>query len=235
VNRAGGSAVVPQVTVPSRRPEPAAPDSAREESDRWLSSLRAAGEEREQAVARLHALLLRAARFEAGRRRPFLSGVSGPELDDLVQQAADDAVVAVLSRLDAFRGASRFTTWAYKFAIYQTSVALRRRAWQGREVPFDEDFWAVVPDPGAQPQQRAEDAAVLAEVRGGIAALTPHQRGVLIALAVDEVPIDVLAERLGTTRGALYKTLHDARRHLRRHLGDQGPAHLPTTTAEETR
>jgi RNA polymerase sigma-70 factor (ECF subfamily) len=45
---------------------------------------------------------------------------------------------------------------------------------------------------------------------------------VLLALTVDGVPIDVLAERLSTTRGALYKTLHDARRKLRRSLDEQG-------------
>ncbi|MDP9401140.1 MAG: hypothetical protein M3P39_09415 [Actinomycetota bacterium] len=43
-----------------------------------------------------------------------------------------------------------------------------------------------------------------------------------MALALNEVPIDVLAERLGTTRGALYKTLHDARRKLRAHLAGTG-------------
>ena len=223
MNPAGGCAVVPQVTA-----------TALDDTGDWLSSLRAGGAERERAVARLHGLLLRAARFEAARRRPFLPGVAGAELDDLVEQAADDAVVAVLARLDSFRGASRFTTWAWKFAIYQTSVALRRRAWRDREVPFDQDFWAVVPDRTALPQQRAEDAAVVAAVRTGIAALTPHQRAVLVALAVDEVPIDVLAERLGTTRGALYKTLHDARRRLRRLLDEQGLGTL-STTAEETR
>jgi RNA polymerase sigma-70 factor (ECF subfamily) len=232
VNQAGGCAVVPEVTVPSHLP--AAAEDARAESDRWLTGLRAVGEEREQAVARLHGLLLRAARFEAARRKAFLPGVTGPELDDLVEQAADDAVVAVLCRLDSFRGASRFTTWAYKFAVYQTSVALRRRAWQGREVPFGEEFWAVVPDRAALPERHAEDAALVAALRSGIAALTPHQRSVLLALAVEEVPIDVLAERLGTTRGALYKTLHDARHRLRRLLAEQGLGPL-TTTAEEVR
>ena len=43
-----------------------------------------------------------------------------------------------------------------------------------------------------------------------------------IALALNEVPIDVLAERLGTTRGALYKSLHDARRKLRGELTGRG-------------
>ena len=52
--------------------------------------------------------------------------------------------------------------------------------------------------------------------------MTPHQRRVLVALALNGVPIDVLAERLQTTRGALYKTLHDARQKLRGHLDERG-------------
>jgi RNA polymerase sigma-70 factor (ECF subfamily) len=224
VNPARVCDVVPQVRVPA----PGATDD-------WVVALRAGGQEQDLAITRLHALLLRAARFEAARRRPLLAGVGRQDLDDLALQAADDALVAVLARLDSFRGESRFTTWAWKFAINQTAVTVRRRAWQGREIPLEPGAWDLVPDRGDQPQQHAEDAAVLAAVRQGIAALTPHQRDVLVALALNEVPIDVLAERLGTTRGALYKTLHDARRNLRRHLAQQGLAHLPTAPGEEIR
>ena len=202
-----------------------------DDSEEWLSSLRATGAEREEVIARLHELLLRAARFEAARRRPTLTGVGSKELEDLTVQAADDALVAILARLHTFRGASRFTTWAYKFAIYETSVKLRRRAWQVREVSLEPESWAAVPDGASGPPQEAEHAELLAGVRAGIAAaLTPHQRHVLIALAVNGVPIDVLADRLGTTRGALYKTLHDARRKLRTHLADHG---LGSTLAPE--
>jgi RNA polymerase sigma-70 factor, ECF subfamily len=220
VSRTGGCDVVGQATVPAGLVQPEV--AARAESADWLTSLRANGAERELAIVRLHALLLRAARFEAARRRRMLPRLGSGDIDDLAVQAADDALLAVLARLDSFRGASRFTTWAYKFAVYQTAVAVRRRAWQDREVRLTPESWALVPDPAGQPQQRAEDAEVLAAVRDGIAALTPHQRDVLIALALNEVPIDVLAERLGTTRGALYKTLHDARRNLRGHLSAQG-------------
>jgi RNA polymerase sigma-70 factor (ECF subfamily) len=201
----------------------------------WLTALRATGEQREPAVARLHGLLLRAARVEAARRRPTLPGVGSRELDDLTMQAADDALVAVLSRLDSFRGASRFTTWAYKFAVYQTAVTLRRRAWQGREVRLEARSWDRIPDRGEQPHQHAETAELLTAVQAGIAALTPHQRDVLVALTLEDVPIDVLAERLGTTRGALYKALHDARRRLRSHLADRGLLTTAIATAEETR
>jgi RNA polymerase sigma-70 factor (ECF subfamily) len=233
VSGSGGCDVVQQQSAPAG-PRPAGAPRA-DDSETWLSPLRAGGEERELAVARLHALLLRAARFEAGRRRPTLPGIGGKELDDLAVQAADDALLAVLSRLDTFRGASRFTTWAYKFAIYETAVKVRRRTWQYREVPLEPQAWALVPDPGSLPQQHVEGAEVLAALRCGIAALTPHQRDVLVAVAINDVPIDVLADRLGTTRGALYKTLHDARRRLRAHLAERGLLTTATASVEETR
>ena len=106
-------------------------DDALGDSTAWISALRHPAE-RDVAIARLHELLLRAARFEVSRRRAALSHVRGKELDDLALQAADDALVAVLGKLDDHRGASRFTTWAYKFALLEAGVRLRRRAWQER-------------------------------------------------------------------------------------------------------
>src|SRR5918994_349275 len=147
----------------------------RPRSDALVDRLRAGGRAREEALAELHALLLRAARFEAARRRPGLPYIRGNELDDIALEAADDALLAVLAKLDEFRGACRFTTWAYKFALLEAASKLRRRAWQRRAIAT---------------------------------ALTPRQRDVLVAVAVNDVPADVLAERLGTTRGALYKSLH---------------------------
>jgi RNA polymerase sigma-70 factor, ECF subfamily len=233
VSGSGGCEVAPQQAGPAGPRPHSAPRA--DDAEVWLAPLRAGGEQRELAVARLHALLLRAARFEIGRRRPALAGTGSRELDDLAVQAADDALLAVLARLDTFRGASRFTTWAYKFAVYETSVKVRRRAWRDREVPLEPRAWALVPDPGCLPQQHVEGAELLAAVRCGITALTPHQRDVLVALAINDVPIDVLAERLGTTRGALYKTLHDARRRLRAHLAERGLLTTATPPVEETR
>jgi RNA polymerase sigma-70 factor, ECF subfamily len=213
------SASHPPVLVDDDRPA-----SLDHESRAWLRDLRGDGPARDRAVARLHALLLRAARFETGRRRashPHLRG----DLDDIAQEAADDALLAVLRRLEDYRGLSRFTTWAYKFALYQASVKVRRRAWQGREVPVGEEAWGALVSAGLPPEDEAEQDELLGAIRDGIAtALTSHQRSVLVALALDDVPVDVLAERLQTTRGALYKTLHDARRALRRHLADAGHA-----------
>jgi RNA polymerase sigma-70 factor (ECF subfamily) len=192
------------------------PDSAA-----WIEALGAEGRRRDEAVAGLHALLLRAARFEVSRRRQAVDGRGN--LDDLATQAADDALVAVMAKLPTFRGASRFTTWAYKFALLEASVRVRRRAWQDREIPLEEDGWARLADAHASPQADAETGELLGAVGDAIATeLTPHQRSVLIALTLNDVPIDVLADRLTTTRGALYKTLHDARKKLRAHLAKSG-------------
>jgi RNA polymerase sigma-70 factor (ECF subfamily) len=198
---------------------------ADDESREWLRSLRATGAVREEAVARLHALLLKAARYEVGRRRASLPHLRGNELDDIALEAADDALMSVLVHLDDFRGLSRFTTWVYKFALLEAAVKLRRRAWQGRELPLQPESWDSFASGRLQPDESTEQSELLAAVQGLIATeLTPHQRRVLVALAVDGVPIDVLAERLDTTRGALYKTLHDARRKLRQRLTESGLA-----------
>ena len=194
-----------------------------EESREWLHDLRSAGRVRDDAIARLHGLLLRATRFEVSRRRSLLPHVRGNDLDDIAQQAADDALMSVLRRLDDFRGASRFTTWVYKFGLLEAAVKLRKRAWQGRELPLEPETWDIFSSAGLQPDSEAEQGELLHAVEQAIATvLTPHQREVLVALAVNGVPIDVLAERTDSTRGALYKTLHDARRKLRRHLAERG-------------
>ncbi len=207
-------------TAPPRIRRPMAP--ARD-GDAWIAALRAEGAQRDQAIAALHELLLRAARFELSRRRAALSYVRGEELDEIATQAADDALVAVLAKLDDFRGASRFTTWAYKFAVLEAGVRLRRRAWQGREVVLAAESWPAFPDRRSSAQEQLERSELFDSLRDAIAgALTPHQREVFVALALNEVPIDVLAERLSSTRGALYKTLHDARSKLRRELAEAG-------------
>jgi RNA polymerase sigma-70 factor (ECF subfamily) len=193
-----------------------------EESRAWLEELRAEGAVRDAAVRRLHALLLRAARHEVARRRPSHPYLRGDEAGEIALEAADDALMSVLARLDDFRGASRFTTWAYKFALLEAAVKLRKRAWQGREIPLEPETWEIFSSANLGPADAAEQSELVAALEDGIAALTLHQRRVLIALAVNGVPIDVLADRLNTSRGALYKTLHDARRNLRAFLARRG-------------
>ena len=193
------------------------------ESRTWLQRLRAEGRDRDAAIAELRVLLLRAASFEVRRRCATMSQIRGGDQEDLAQQSAGDAMVAILSKLDDFRGESQFTTWAYKFALYEAAAKMRKLAWQGRELPLEAGDWPQVPDPGPAPQAEVEMNDLLAAIRQEIeSSLTPRQREVLVALTLNEVPIDVLADRLGSTRGALYKTLHDARQKLRAALADRG-------------
>jgi len=204
------------------RSKPAAGNAERD-SRAWIERLRSNGPQRDRALVELHALLLRAARFEISRRTR--SGkLRGGDYDDLAQQSADDALVVILRKLDDFRGESRFTTWAYKFALYEAAAKVRKRSWQGREIPLCPEAWPLIADEQQlTAQQSVEATDQLSALHEAIEEkLSPHQREVLVALALNEVPIDVLAERLNTTRGALYKTLHDGRQKLRSALTERG-------------
>jgi RNA polymerase sigma-70 factor, ECF subfamily len=193
------------------------------ESAEWLRDLHEHAEEREHAIARLHALLLRVARGEASRRRASMPSRATADVDDLCVQAANDALMAVLAKLGTYRGTARFTTWACKFVIFEVSTRLRRHAWRERTVELDETIWDRLPDTAPPILQRLADAQLIGALHRAIHEhLTERQRLVFQSVTMEDVPIDVLAERLGTTRGAIYKTLHDARGKLRRVLIEAG-------------
>lgn len=182
----------------------------------WLEQLRREGPVREAAVGRLHALLLNEARHEVRRRTSRLAHPSGRDLDDLATQAADDALLAILAKLGQFRGDALFTTWARRFAAVEVPGEIRRRLGHTRETPIDSEEWLSERVGGDEPEQLLE-ARELARAVGRLIAtdLTPHQREVLLALTIEETSAKALAARLDSTPGALYKTLHDARRKLR--------------------
>jgi RNA polymerase sigma-70 factor (ECF subfamily) len=156
----------------------------------WVAALSTEGPGRDVALRRLHAALLRAARHQIWRMRPMLNGAGPVLVDELAYQAADEALVALPGKLSTFEGRSRFTTWAYKFAILQAATEVRGQAWRSRQVLL-EDSRATV-DLGPSVEQYAEGADLAREVDRAIhLSLTPHQRRVMVALLVDEVPIDV--------------------------------------------
>jgi RNA polymerase sigma-70 factor, ECF subfamily len=195
------------------------------ESRAWIDGLQATGLERARALERLHDLLLRAARAEAHRRRHLYPEIVGVELDDLCRQAAGDAVVAVMAKLDGYRGASRFTTWAYAFAIFEVSVKLRRHAWRRGRIPTADDdaTWDRLAERAGTSGAGIESAELLRALRRAIPEeLTARQRQVFVAVALNDVEIDVVADQLSSTRGAIYKVLHDARKKLRRRLEREG-------------
>ncbi len=201
------------------------------DSQAWMDGLRCSGAERDQALARLHDLLLRAACSEAARRggSPRLGGL---DLDDLARRAAADALRAITAELRGFPGESRFTTWASKFAVSAVAVqAARAAAAPGAMSADDVDDggWERLPARlGLRPDERAgwhEFAAALR--RAAEEELGGKQRRVFTAVTLHDVPVGVLAARLGSSRNAIYMALFEARRTLRARLATDGhdPAH----------
>jgi len=185
------------------------------ESAEWLGELAGTGPRREAALARLHGMLVRIAQGEVRRRGPRLQ-ITGPELDDVAYQAAADAMVAITSKLGQFRGESRFTTWAYKFVMFEVSAKVGRHFWRNPGVPLDAEDWDRLPDRfGFDPAQQAEWHDLLGALHRAVdQELTARQRKVFVAIVLNGVPLDTLVVELGSNRNAIYKTLFDARRKL---------------------
>jgi RNA polymerase sigma-70 factor (ECF subfamily) len=193
------------------------------ESARWLRELRSGGVTERSAHDRLHGLLLAGARRELAFRAaavPF----AGIERDDLAHQAAADALVAILGKLDDFAGRSRFTTWAYKFVMLEVSRKAARHMWRGQSVFVSIEDWSEIPGRfGFSPQETVEWRELIDALRRAIEQeLTDHQRAVLGAVVLRGVPLDEVVAELGTSRNAIYKTLFDARRRLRAVLAATG-------------
>jgi RNA polymerase sigma-70 factor, ECF subfamily len=193
------------------------------ETEQWVRQLRPGHPRRDPTVAKLRDVLLRVAIHELSRRRGQLGSIRGPEFDDLAQQAVNDALMNILARLDEFRGLSRFTTWAYKFVMFEVSSKVARHAWR-RQPParqahaFEGLSDSLAPGPG----DRLEQHEQLEALSAAIGELTERQREVFVAIALNDVPIDVLAIELGSNRNAIYKNLFDARRSLRARMAAAG-------------
>jgi RNA polymerase sigma-70 factor, ECF subfamily len=194
------------------------PDSAE-----WLRSLGGSAPESEAAQIRLHALLLRIARSEVRRRSGQLK-ISGPELDDVAHQAANDALMAIIAKTGQFRGDSRFTTWAYKFVMFEVSTKIGRHIWRNPAAPIDAEHWERLPNRLAlDPAQETEWRELVAALRRAIdTVLTDRQRRIFVSIVLNKIPVDALAAELGSNRNAIYKTLFDARRKLRATLVANG-------------
>jgi RNA polymerase sigma-70 factor (ECF subfamily) len=191
-----------------------------DESARWVAELSGhdVGAER-----RLHELLVRIARAELNRRSGQL-GITGPEADDLCFQAAADAMVIILAKLGEFRGESRFTTWAYKFVMFEVSAKVGRHFWRRPAIPLEGDDWDRLPERfGFDPAEQSEARDLLGALRHAVEhELTAHQREIFAALVLEAIPLDALVVRLGRNRNAIYKTLFDARRKVRAALAAKG-------------
>ena len=187
-----------------------------EVSQAWLTGLQSVGRAHEECISDLHALLLRVARHEVSRRAGSLR-LHGPEIEDIAQQAADDALMAIRTKVSGFRGDSRFTTWAYRFVMLEVSSKMGRHFWREHRARLDDDAWERMPDADQDsPHQSTEHRELFAALRRAIEEdLTELQRRVFVAIALNEVPMDAFARELGASRNAVYKVLFDARRKLR--------------------
>ena len=194
----------------------------------WLSALKSTGESQTAALSDLRTYLLRVALYVLYRRRNTLQRLAAADIEHLAQDCAQDALWKIVGRLDQFRGESRFTTWAYNFAVNAVLGAVRREQWgQARINRLLESPELVerIGSAGASsdPERRAAQRQVLAAIREGIDAhLTPRQRQAITAVVFDAVPLDELARNWGSNRNAMYKLIHDARKRLKAHLRDRG-------------
>jgi len=190
------------------------------ESATWLRELRSGDQ---AAVRRLRDRLIRVARAEVNRRAGQLP-FGGVELDDIAEQAASDATLAVLAKLDLFRGESRFTTWASKFAILEVSSKVGRHFWRRDGVHLEPDAWESLPGRfGLDPQRGSEWRELVAALRVAVDdVLSERQRHIFEAIVLNAVPLDVLVVELDSNRNAIYKALFDARGKLRAALVANG-------------
>ena len=199
-----------------------------QENRNWVESLSGCGDAHESATRNLYEMLLRAARTEVGRRTSRLR-LAGPEVDDLAHQAAADSLLTICGKIEMFRGECRFTTWAYKFVIFDVAAKVNRHFWQRAGPAYGEEDWERLPAHiDMAPEVAAESRDLVDAVNRAVdEQLTARQRTVFVALAVNGTPMDVLADQIGSTHNAIYKVMFDARRKLRTALAERG--YLPDT------
>lgn len=191
------------------------------ESRSWVERLHGAEPARGCAVAELHERLRREATFHIRSRVRHRAGFPTGDIGDLATEAADDALVVLMRKLDDYRGESKFLTWARRFAALEALVSIRRRVGHDRVgISPDPGLAPDVPDPAPSAQERLETYELLQSVNEIVAnQLTDLQRTALIATAVNGVSPKTLAGELHTTPGAVRKLVHDARANLRLNLG----------------
>jgi RNA polymerase sigma-70 factor, ECF subfamily len=199
-------------------------------NEQWLADLDGPPELQAPALEDLRQRLQRGIFYYLSRERSDLAGLSSHELTQMAEDLAQDATLRVMENLASFRGDSLFTTWATRIAVRVAISDLRRARYKDfslDDMTADGDLLpmiasAVGTQPAPTPEKSAEREEVMAKIQAALEELTERQRVALVAFALRGVPLEVLAERMGTNRNALYKLLHDARRKLRTALDAQG-------------
>ena len=193
-------------------------------NQQWVADLQAEGPARDAALVDLRRILVTGLRYGLLHR---VRG-AGAELDSQAEDFAQEALIKILDQLASFRGESRFTTWAHKVAVRVALTELRRKRW--RDVSLDSLITTLpgkppleFPDSAPGPAQAAGKKVVMELLHRYIDhELTAKQRQALLAVGIYGMPLEEVARRMGSTRNALYKLLHDARRRLKRKLMADG-------------
>jgi RNA polymerase sigma-70 factor (ECF subfamily) len=197
-------------------------------NEQWLADLSGPTDAQAAALEDLRQRLQRGIFYYLSRERSDLTHLSNQELTQMAEDLAQDATLRVMENLDSFRGDSRFTTWATKIAVRVAISDLRRARYKDFSLDDLTADGELLPGPlASSPAPGPEDATERSDVMVKITqaleqVLTERQYQALSAVALQGVPLEVVAERMGTNRNALYKLLHDARRKLRAHLESQG-------------
>jgi len=194
-------------------------------NEAWIADLRASGDKQAQALEDLRAIILRGLPYAiAGRLDP-----NSPESEALTEEVAQETLISALKHLDTFEGRSQFTTWVYKIAVRAALTELRRARWREAPLPemtMDEDAdvsYHEIPDTRVSPEEQISRSELMQRVNRIIMEeLTEKQRQTLMAVAMQGMPLEEAARRLGTNRNALYKMMHDARLRLKKRMEKEG-------------
>ncbi len=198
-------------------------------NDEWVQDLSGTGAAQAVALEDLRTYLLKVAHISFQRFPGYLAGMDEEARAHLAEDCAQEALLSILSQLHQFRGESRFTTWAYNFAVNKAMTAVRRVRWKdvSLEALMDDEAPASAfsreAAPGANPEQQAQANEAWAVVQQVIEhELTERQRAALRGVVIQDIPLDEVAQALGANRNGAYKLLHDARRKLKAKLLERG-------------
>lgn len=194
-------------------------------NDEWIADLANPGPEQEAALANLRLIIARGLPYALSK---WLSSAD-PLLEALVEETTQETLLRVLSHLHTFEGRSKFTTWVHKIAVRNAITELRRKRW--KDTSLDDllegdggmEGLSLMTEPGPSPETSTEQTELMAQVQHLIAEeLTEKQRNAIVAIRIHGMPVEEVASRMGMTRNALYKLIHDARLRLKQRLEETG-------------
>lgn len=194
--------------------------NSQRDNDQWLHDIKLPSPECNKALEDLRHYLLK------GLKAAFSSKyqMQRHNLEDFTQEA----LMKIIAKLDTFRGDCKFTTWCMKITVNYTITELRKKKWKDVSLESLSNSDGLL-DPDRivnrwdNPEKWMMKKSAIEMINTLIAEeLTKNQQQVIKALMIHGMPIQEVSERLGTNRNALYKMMHDARKHMKKILVSKG-------------